>query len=769
MKRLSLLVFILFYSIFVYADSKITRISVQNNHRIEAKTIESYLGLKVGDVFSDKAEIDSLKALYKTGFFENVSLKFNAGNLTITVEETPIIVEMSFQGNSKIKTNDLEKLFTIYKGDPYSQAMVEHDINQMTQLYNSVGRYLTKIDVEKQKIDSNRVKLIFKISEGPKTKIKTINFIGNNNFSSGILKKNIYTSESTWYSFMSTDDVYNVGRIEADIQMLKNFYGSKGYIDFKSISVTSELSKDKKYFTLVYNIEEGDKYYFNNVSIKSEIDGIKLDEKSTLKKIKSGSIYNRNLTDKAINEISEKLENEGYSEIEVLDELNRDSKNKTVDITFVIKKSSQIYIEKINITSNKKTHDKVIRRALDIYEGDRFSRRQIDRGIRRIRVLNFFEPDVKHNYEKSENNLDKYNLNIQVEEKSTASLGFNAGYSSVGGFFGNINFKEINLAGTGKHLDIAYSRSASTSSYNLGITEPYFFGTDISVGGRIFRKLSDDADFNGKKRPYSQYMIGFKPNIGYELLPDLYHSVDYLIQSGDIKLSTNTDKVIPKSVIEQAGKKITSSIISTLTFDRLDNRYFPKSGYSLSSTQEFAGLGGDIHFFKNEFATKYFYSFFEDRLTFKLSGEYGNIFALKNKTLRIIDRFSLGEPKLRGFEAEGVGPREIEMKDNKIVPEESLGGEQYYLVNAELIMPVKTEKNFNLSLLGFMDFGSLWGLDNIKKDDSIKNDNSIRASIGFGFILNTSIAPIRVDFGFPIKKEKYDKEQVISIGTSVNL
>jgi outer membrane protein insertion porin family len=770
-----LLIFFILYNFCSYADSKVTKISIENNHRIDSKTVEKYLQIKIGDVFNDKLEIEAVKNLYSTEFFDDLSINFNNGILLVKVYETPMISEVKFEGNSKIKSHDLENLISLYKGDSYHQPTIDLNIKKIIQLYNSVGRYLINVKVEKVKLDNNRVKLIFKISEGPKTKIKNISFIGNKNFSQDMLKKNIKTSETTWYSFMSKDDVYDPSRIDYDIYMLKNFYASKGYIDFKSISVISELSKTKKYFNLVYTIDEGNKYKFGEYSIKNEVVEIKTDLTKFLDPIKTNLTYNEDFVQKIIDNISAKLEKDGYGEMQISRQLDKNSNDKTVNITFVITKLNKFYINKINIIGNRKTRDSVIRNKLQIYEGDLYNKRKIESGIRRVRNTNYFEYNIETSEERDQNSIDKYDLNIKVEEKSTTSLGFSGGWSSVGGMFGNINLREINLGGTGKLLDLLYNRSSSVSNYSLMLMEPHFLDANISVGGKVFRKVSIDSDLSGKKKPYSQDIIGFQPRIGYQITPDLNHSLAWLIQTGDVILKKETDKKISRIIKEQAGKGIiTSSIISGLSFDRLDNRHLPKYGYLLSADHEFAGLGGDIHFFKQEYMAQFFHSFLDEKLTFKLEGEVGYIFPLKgqkNDSLRIIDRFDLGEPRMRGFESQGVGPCAYDdQKDKK--ERENLGGDKYYLVKAELIMPIKNERGINISLVGFMDFGSIWGLDveKISKQTEVfNNSDSLRISTGIGIIVNTDIIPIRIDFGFPLKKEKHDKEQVVSIGSSINL
>jgi outer membrane protein insertion porin family len=799
-KKGFLLVFFILYSINSFADTKISKIIIENNHRIESKTIESYLKLKVGDLYNDKIEIESIRNLYSTEFFDDINMKFNNGVLLVKVYETPMIIDIKFEGNSKIKTNDLEQNVDLYKGDSYHQPSIDKIIRKITQIYNSVGRYLVKVEVKKIKLDSNRVKLVFKISEGPKTKVKNITFVGNNDFASNILRKEIQTSETAWYSFMSKDDVYNPFNIEQDLQMLKHFYSSKGYIDFKHIGVNAELTKNKKYFNIVYTVEEGEQYKFGNVTIKNEIDDIKLDEKKLLVKIKTDAIYNGNLVKKVLNDISIQFENQGFQEVQVSDELDKNISEKKVNLTFVIKKTSKVYLKNINISGNHKTHDNVIRRSFKIYEGDVFNRRKVERGIREIKKLNYFDPNIGFAYNRNDEGIDKYDLNIEVEEKSTASLGFSAGWSTASGFFGMINFREMNLSGTGKILDVSAQKSSNTTKYSLGLTEPSLFDSDILLGGHIFKKSSSDADLNGMKRPYSEEEIGFRPKIGYDITPDFSHSISYLIENTEIKLNQDKKDKVPQSIKEQEGKKTTSSISSGLTFDRLDNRYDPKYGYLLSMTQEFAGLGGDINFFKNEFSVKYFHSFFNDKLTLKMSAEYGNIFPLKNETLRIVDRFNLGEPRLRGFESYGIGPLDMSKvtkniqsnnvstvdKDGNIVSPttpaatqvnkdsdeekgESLGGNKYYLVNLEAIIPVKSDRDLEISLVGFVDLGSLWGIDNTKKNDNIKDSDSLRISSGIGIILKTPLLPIRIDFAFPIKKEDYDREQKISISSLFNL
>ncbi len=451
----------------------------------------------------------------------------------------------------------------------------------------------------------------------------------------------------------------------------------------------------------------------------------------------------------------------GYPGINVHPDTSSRNPNYTIDIKFVIEKADKAFINQINITNNLKTEDKVIRREFKIAEGDIFNRSYIENGEKNLRGLDYFEK-VFVNLTPTDKK-DKYDLNIDVEEKSTSSIGFDIGYNTAGGLFGRLSFLERNLVGTGKILNAGVQTGKKSISYYGGITEPHFLDKDLSLGINVFKKhVGRGTSFLSQgDQSYTLKSIGLQTSLGYEIAEDLSHEIEYTIKKEHLSSPTTSNSMF---LNEQMGKFTTSAIGHTITYERLDSRIIPKNGYVISGTQEFAGVGGNNKYLKHELDGKYFKSFINNKITLKLAGSAGNIKGVGGKNVRISDRFNLGDYSLRGFSLGGVGPREKKTS-------EGLGGEKFYTLSTELNFPTGLPEEFNLTGAVFMDVGSLWDIGRKAKTyraDSFYNDTSLRASVGAGLIWITRLAPIRMDWAIPIKKKAYDDKQTFHIKFSTH-
>ena len=735
---------------------KVNKIQISGNHRIENSTIEEYLGIGIGDDISPLTKSDAIKNLYATSLFDDVKIDFQSGTLKVIVEETPFISKVIFKGNSKIKTNTFEtELFTT-AGESLKKIKLSADVAKIKEMYKKAGRHSARVKsiVEKQK--NNRVKVIFEIDEGPKTGIKSINFVGNEHYKDSELKSIILTKESRWFRFLETNDTYDAERIEYDKYLLKQFYNSVGFADFRSISVTSELLPTKEGFILTYSIEEGKKYNFGKIDLVNKIKGI--DDNTVLKFITNlqGKTFNANTIQSMTDQISSYLASNGYAQTEVTPEFKPDVNTGIVDVTIIIDESYKIFINRINIIGNLRTEDQVIRRQLKIAEGDSFSRNKIDRGEKNIRNLDYFST-MSLKIEPSEN-IDRYNINIDVEEKSTSYLGFDMGYNTSGGPFGKVSFVERNLVGSGKYLSTGIQAGRKSIYYYLGVTDPAFMEKDLSLGVNLTRSENGKGSgFANGEQNYSMSSTGIRFTLGYNITDDLSHELEYSIKKDELKTPVQSSSIF---IREQMGNYVTSAINHSLTYDKTDSRIVPKNGYLISGTQEFAGLGGNTKYVKHDVSGKIFKSFIENKLTLSVSSTGGHIAGVDGKKIRISDRFNIGDYSLRGFANGGVGPRDIATK-------EGLGGQKFYTLSTELNFPLFLPKEFDISGSLFADAGSVWDADSITSE-GFHNKKSIRASVGFGFTWLTRIAPIRVDWGFPIKKEKYDETQTFHIKFSTH-
>lgn len=775
-KILKIFVFVLLHliSIEIFAD-KIEKIHISGNLRVEKPTIQEYLKLNIGDEYSQAAKNNAIKSLYSTSFFDDVNIEFNSGTLTVTVSETPFVSKVIFRGNNKIKAASLENAIYTSAGESLRKMKLSSDVETIKEMYKKAGRFSARVKATVEKQENNRVQVIFDINEGPKTGIKSINFVGNDNFKDSELKSVIQSKESRWFRFLESNDTYDAERIEFDKYLIKQFYNSVGFADFRVISVTADLLPTKEGFILTYSIEEGKKYRFGEINFVNKITNI--DNKEIEKFIKShkGEVFNANVINRMTDLISGHLSSKGYPQVNITPEFNNDFAKGEVNVNIIVEQAYKIFINKININGNLRTEDQVIRRQMQIAEGDIFSRTKIERGERNIRNLDYFgKLELKVSPTDQD---DRYDIDIDVEEKSTSYIGFDMGYNTAGGPFGKISFVERNLNGTGKYLTSGVQVGRKSIYYYLGLTEPSFMDKDLSLGANIFRSENGKGSgFGGNgEQNYSMSSTGLKTTASYNITDDLSHEVEYLIKRDELKnpsmkiQKNNAQKTNELSwyygtsafLREQMGKFTTSQIGQSLTYDQTDSRMFPKNGYLLSGTQEFAGIGGDTKFLKHDLSGKLYKSFVENKYTVSFSAAAGHIAGVGGKKVRISDRFNLGDYSLRGFASGGIGPRDIKT-------DEGLGGQKYYSLSTELAFPLFLPKEFDISGALFIDAGSLWDADT-KTSEGFYNKKSLRASAGFGFLWVTRFAPIRVDWGFPFKKEKYDEKQTFHIKFAAHL
>ena len=757
--RLIFLASSLFVFSYAVADEKITKIVVHGNQRIQTSTIEEYIGLREGQQFSLESQNDAVKSLYATSLFEDVSINFVNGVLRVDVKETPFVSKVTFTGNSKIKSAILTNEISTVAGESLRKAKLRADVEKIKEMYKRSGRFSVNVNSKIEEQGNNAVKVIFQITEGPKTGVKSIYFAGNANYSNSELRSVIMTKESKWFRFLETNDTYDPDRIEYDKHLLAKFYNSVGFADFNVISVTADLLPTKEGFILTYSVDEGNKYQFGNITVNNKLKNVETAEVEKFISQKKGETFNLDAMESIAEKITSYLGSRGYPQVEVYPDIKPNREARIVDVVIVVDQADKIFINKINIEGNLKTEDHVIRRQLKIAEGDIFNRSKIEKGEQNIRNLDYFDKLMLKIA--PTDRRDRYDINIDVEEKSTSSIGLDLGYNTAGGPFGRISFLERNLLGTGKYLNAGIQVGKKSISYYGGVTNPHFLDKDLSLGVNFFRTQDGrGSGFGNGEQNYSKTSTGGKTSIGYDITDDLSHEVEYLLKQDKLSGPSDSASVFIK---EQMGKFTTSAIGHSLTYDRTDSRILPKNGYLIVGSQEFAGVGGNTKYLKHELDGKYFKSFVENKYTLKLSAAAGHIKGVSGKKVRISDRFNLGDASLRGFAPGGIGPR-----DKKT--DEGFGGQKYYTVSSELNFPLGLPQEFNVTGAVFADAGSLWDADSKSSTpEGFYNDKALRASVGFGFIWITKIAPIKVYWGFPMKKQKYDEKQTFHIQFSTNL
>jgi len=732
----------IFFIIFICSSAfgqKIKSIEVEGNQRIEKSTVIAYMAINKGDEYSQYYVAKSIKSLFETGLFADVKIKQNKSKLTVTVVENPIINKIAFEGNKEVDDEDLEKEIKLKSRLVYNRTKVQQDAKRVLDIYRREGYFSAKVTPKIIKLKENRVNLVFEMTEGDISTIKDMFFIGNKAFTDNELAGEIRTEKATWYNILSSNDTYDPDRLLFDSELLKKHYLNNGYADFEMLSSVGEYSPKINGFLVTFSLNEGDKYRFGKIDIKSEIDDIEKIDLSETILTEEGKIFNNELVEKTIDKLINELGSLGYAFVDIKPIM--DKKDGIVDIKYQISEGMRVYIERINITGNVRTLDTVIRREVRFAEGDPYSTAKLKRTEQRIKNLGYFKKvDVKRTRGSTP---DKIVISIDVVEQSTGSLNFAAGYSTSDGPLGSISVEESNLLGKGQKLKAKISIASEQQQIDLGFTEPYFMGRDIAVGADIFlvqRDLQDESSYDLKRQ-------GFKLRGTYSLTEYLRHGIYYMLKEEEI---TNINSAASLYIQQQEGKNLTSLIGHNLVYDKRDNRFRPSEGYYLKLNNELAGLGGDISFLKTEVKAAYYYSIF-DKWVLQFAGTGGYIFGLGGDDVPINERFFKGGRSLRGFESGGIGPRDASSDD-------ALGGNAYYTGTVELEFPIAWAEELGFKGSIFTDFGTLWGIDDADGVVLLDKD-SIRSSVGAGLSWTSPMGPIRIDYARPITKEDFDETE----------
>ncbi len=727
----------------------IDNIAVVGAERIEPSTILTYLDVKAGDDMTQETFDRALKSLYGTGLFADVTLRQKGGTLEVTVVENPVINEIAFEGNDKIKDEELLAEIQLRPRQVFTRTKVQADSNRLFQLYQRGGRFSVNIDPKIIELDQNRVNLVFEIDEGDVTKVRSIRFVGNEKFDDDKLRSEISSRENEWYRFLSTADRFDPDRLGYDQELLRRFYLSQGYADFRIVSANAELSQERDQFYITFTVEEGERYKINEVSINSELANFDADILKPHITFAPGEWYNAEEVKISVDKITDALGDLQYAFVNIRPDVKRNREVKTVDISVNISEAPRVYVERIDVKGNVRTMDKVIRREMLLEEGDPYNRTKLARSEQNIKDLNYFETVTVT--PKPGTSADKTVLDIEVAEQSTGELSVGAGFSTSDGPLADFRITERNLMGKGQILSLAATIAGERTEFSTSFTEPYFLDRDFSAGVDAFhqtRDLQDESSFNQRR-------TGGGLRFGYPLSEKWRQSLRYRIENNEIM---DVQAGASRYVRDQAGKRLTSAIAQTLNYDSRDSTLTPTNGLFAWFDTEYAGIGGDANYISGKLGASYYYPI-ADKWVLNLLGEGGAIHGMGGENVRINERYNLGGSTLRGFESAGIGPRDLNTDD-------SLGGNLFYRGMVELTMPTPLPEDFGIKAHTFTDFGSLWDLDEASIP-GIVDENTIRASAGVGISWRSPMGPVRADVSFPYAKEDYDQTETFrfSFGT----
>ena len=716
-------------------------IAIEGEQRLEAETILSYTKLRVGNAYTRETLDNALRDLYETELFANVQIRDDAGALTISVKENPVINRIVLEGNKRLKDDKIRPEIRMAPRQIYTRSKVRADVARIIELYRRQGRFAAIVEPKMVELDQNRVDIIFEITEGPKSKVRQINIIGNEKFSDGKLRGEMATKAARWYRIFSSGTSYDPDRLAYDQQKLRQFYLTEGYADFRVVSAVAELTPDKQDFIITYVVEEGDRYKFGDVKVESEIRDLSGDRLTRMLPMDKGDWYDAKQVEDTVDQLSETAGLFGYAFSNVQPEFERDKDSLTMGITFRIADAPRVYVERVDINGNTLTQDKVIRREFRLAEGDAFNSFQVRRSKDRINSLGFFQERLEVE-QKPGSAPDRIVLETNVEEKSTGELSLSAGFSSLERFIFSASVTQRNFRGKGQELRTSVNWSNYSKSVELGFTEPYFMDKNIALGGDIYRRDLNSFRYlrnNDRDTTYEQTTTGFQIRAGVPLTEFTSLALRYSLNFDDVTLDRSTyytngvcDPILAgRYLCDAIGKRTTSSIGYSFIYDTRDNRLRPTRGRNLVFSQDFAGLGGSVKYLRSRVNGGQWFPL-GSGFIFSVTGEAGYIFSLEKQRydpdgnpiekVRLTDRFFLGEPQLRGFDIRGVGPRVIReyldfdsttntfttRSGNNGRTDDALGGRLYYLAHAEIEIPLGSgARELGLRPSIFVDAGAV--------------------------------------------------------------
>lgn len=723
-----------------FAQQVIRNIEVRGAERIEPATIVSYLDLRVGDEMTQGNLDHSLKTLFATGLFADVTLSEQGTTLLVEVVENPVINQIAFEGNDKVSDEELLAEIQMRPRQVFTRTKVQSDVTRLYQVYRRNGRFSVNIEPKVIKLDQNRVNLVFEVQEGGVTKVSSIRFVGNKRFEDDSLRSVISTKEEAWYRFISSDDRYDPDRLAYDQELLRKFYLSQGYADFQLTSAVAELSNDRDSFFITFTLEEGQRYKYGNIAIDSQLRDFDTAVLNQYIQMKTGDWYDADRVQEVVDDLTDALGDLQYAFVGVTPDIQRNREAATVDLVFQISETPRVFVERIDVNGNMRTLDKVVRREMLLVEGDPFNKSKLARSEQRIRDLDFFESvnvDVKPG-----SAPDKTVVDIAVAEKSTGELSIGAGFSTNDGPLADFRIRERNLLGKGQDLLLGALIAGRRTEFDLSFTEPHFLDRDLSAGIDLFHSTRDLQD----ESSYDQKRTGGGFRIGYPLSERWRQTLRYRAERNEI---TDIDSDASRFIRDQEGERDTSAISQRLTYDSRDSTLFPTDGWLYWLDTEVSGLGGDSKYVSGKTGATYYYPL-ADQWVLNILGEVGAMTGYGDTDVEINERFFLGGSTLRGFERAGVGPRDLDTDD-------SLGGNYFYRGSVETSFPLGLPKELGILGHAFSDFGSIWELDETGVE--IADENSIRASVGVGLSWRSPFGPLRVDLAMPVVDEDFDEEE----------
>lgn len=757
------------YSTAAHAEGAIRAIRVEGNRRVEPETIRSYLQFSTGDAYNPGKVDSSLQALFATGLFQDVNIAREGADVIVSVVENPVINQVAFEGNSEVDTDTLRAEVQLKPRSVYTRARVQGDVQRIIDVYRRQGRYAATVEPKIIELEQSRVDLVFEINEGNATKVKGINFTGNQAFTDAQLRDIISTTQAGWLDFLKGTSVYDPDRMNLDRELIRQFYLKNGYADIRVVAANAELDRDGSGFFVNFAIEEGELYHFGSVTVESSLEGADANLLATAVLTEQGETFNGSDIEKSVEKMTLLAAEQGLAFARVRPRSTPDPASRTINMVYVVDEGPRVYIERINIAGNVRTKDYVIRREFRLAEGDAYNPLLVDRAKKRLSTMGFFKSaEVKR---RPGTAPDRVILDVELVEQSTGELSFGAGYSTAEGVIGDVSITERNLMGNGQFLRLKLSGSLERLQVDLSFTEPRFLDRNLSAGFDLYHKEIDQSRESG----FDTKRTGGTLRLGFPLSENLWmqtgYTLDYTtvdIQGRSVGDGGSVSNLVFAEEDLRGDSSLTSSVGTSLTYDKRNHPKTPTSGYYLMASTDMAGLGGDVQFVRFNGEGRAYYPISE-KITFVGRVLGGHIQGWGGEDVRLSDLYYRGGETIRGFDKGGFGPRDL-------LTDDSIGGTTYWATTAEVRFPLPfIPDDLGLSGAVFADAGSLWNANDLAKSLNngnkatgidLADDATIRSSLGASLLWNSPLGPIRMDFAKAMTKEKYDQEQFFRFGAS---
>ena len=733
-----------------YAFSQVV---IEGNQTVDNATILGFAGIGRGQQLSQGALNDAYQGLVRSGLFETVEIMPQGNQLVIRVKEYPIINVINFEGNRRLKDEDLAQIIQSQQRRVYSPSVAEADAAAIAEVYQARGRIAATVTPKLIRRSGGRVDLAFEITEGRVTEIERLSFVGNRAFSDRRLRQVLETKQAGLLRNLIQRDTFVSERLELDKQLLRDFYLARGYIDIQVTDASAEVARERDAVFVSFSIREGRQYRFGNITTVSEVNGIDAAEFGALSRVRSGVPYSPLVVENTIARMENLALRKGLNFVRVDPRVTRNDRDGTLDLEFALVRGERVFVERIDIEGNTTTLDQVIRRQFRSAEGDPFNPREVRQSAERIRALGFFS-DAQVDARPG-SAADQVIVDVNVEEQPTGSLSFGASYGVDAGIGVNIGFSEANFLGRGQAFSAAISTGGDSTSSSISITEPAFLGRDLSLSLGAFYNITSQ-----KNAIYDTAKVGFRTGLSFPVgdvsrLELRYGLSKNTIKGYEGKNVGGTTEINPTLEAESLRDgEFTSAIGYTYSYDTRIGGLSPDRGMVFRFSQDFAGLGGDAKYISSEVQALGERKILNEDVTLRAIFEAGAISPLGGYSTRVTERF-FGNGKIRGFEGNGIGPRDQ-------VTDDALGGNFYAVARFEADFPVGLPEEYGLSGGLFLDVGSVWGLkgDIVDADGgAIDTGFNPRAAVGVSVLWDAPIGPLRFNFSRALKKEAYDKEQ----------